>query len=139
MHGMQNRSIGPFELEDQLGAGGMGVVYRAKYTKTGQRVALKLLSPGLQEDEKLIARFTRELEILKKLKHPNIVQCYGGGRLGTQRFYAMELVEGGSLSELLRKRGKFAWQQVIEYGIQICAALEHAHENGVVHRDLKPH
>lgn len=135
---MQNRSIGPFELEDQLGAGGMGVVYRAKYTKTGQRVALKLLSPGLQEDEKLIARFTRELEILKKLKHPNIVQCYGGGRLGTQRFYAMELVEGGSLSELLRKRGKFAWQQVIEYGIQICAALEHAHENGVVHRDLKP-
>ncbi len=135
---MQNRSIGPFELEDQLGAGGMGVVYRAKYTKTGQRVALKVLSPGLQEDEKLIARFTRELEILKKLKHPNIVQCYGGGRLGAQRFYAMELVEGGSLSELLKKKGKFDWQQVIEYGIQICAALEHAHENGVVHRDLKP-
>lgn len=135
---MENRSIGPFELEDQLGAGGMGVVYRAKYTKTGQRVALKVLSPGLQEDEKLIARFTRELEILKKLKHPNIVQCYGGGRLGTQRFYAMELVEGGSLSELLRRKGKFDWQQVIEYGMQICAALEHAHENGIVHRDLKP-
>ena len=135
---MQNRSIGPFELEDQLGAGGMGVVYRARYTKTGQRVALKVLSPGLQEDEKLIARFTRELEILKKLKHPNIVQCYGGGRLGSQRFYAMELVEGGSLSELLRKKGRFDWQQVIEYGIQICNALEHAHENGVVHRDLKP-
>ena len=135
---MENRSIGPFELEDQLGAGGMGVVYRAKYTKTGQRVALKVLSPGLQEDEKLIARFTRELEILKKLKHPNIVQCYGGGRLGAQRFYAMELVEGGSLSELLKRKGKFDWQQVIEYGIQICAALEHAHENGVVHRDLKP-
>ncbi|MDB5335883.1 MAG: Serine/threonine protein kinaserelated protein [Planctomycetaceae bacterium] len=135
---MQNRSIGPFELQEQLGAGGMGVVYRAKYTKTGQVVALKVLSPGLQEDEKLIARFTRELEILKKLKHPNIVQCYGGGRLGAQRFYAMELVEGGSLSELLKKKGKFDWQQVIEYGLQICAALEHAHENGVVHRDLKP-
>ena len=135
---MQNRSIGPFELEDQLGAGGMGVVYRAKYSKTGQRVALKVLSPGLQEDEKLIARFTRELEILKKLKHPNIVQCYGGGRLGSQRFYAMELIEGGTLAEILRKKGKFDWQLVLEYGIQICSALEHAHENGVVHRDLKP-
>ena len=83
---MPKRTIGPFELEDQLGAGGMGVVYRAKYTKTGQKVALKLLSPGLAEDEKLIGRFTRELEILKKVKHPIIFQCYGGGLLCKQRF-----------------------------------------------------
>lgn len=136
--GMENRSIGPFELVEQLGAGGMGVVYRAKYAKTGQTVALKLLSPGLQEDEKLVARFTRELEILKKLKHPNIVQCYGGGRLGKQRFYAMELVDGGTLGELLKEKGRFGWETVIEYGQQICNALDHAHENGVVHRDLKP-
>lgn len=135
---MENRIIGPFELVDQLGAGGMGVVYRAKYAKTGQFVALKLLSPGFQEDEKLIARFTRELEILKKLKHPNIVQCYGGGRLGKQRFYAMELVDGGTLAELLREKGRFGWETVVDYGQQICAALEHAHDNGVVHRDLKP-
>jgi serine/threonine protein kinase len=135
---MDNRNIGPFALEDQLGAGGMGVVYRAKYAKTGQYVALKLLSPGLEEDDKLVARFTRELEILKKLKHPNIVQCYGGGRLGKQRFYAMELIDGGTLAELLREKGRFGWETVMEYGQQICAALEHAHENGVVHRDLKP-
>lgn len=135
---MENRTIGPFELVGQLGAGGMGVVYRAKYTKTGQYVALKLLPPGMEEDEKLIARFNRELEILKKLKHPNVVQCYGGGRLGNQRFYAMEIVEGGTLSQVLRDRGKFSWERVIEYGMQICAALDHAHENGVVHRDLKP-
>lgn len=135
---MAKRTIGPFELEEQLGAGGMGVVYRAKYTKTGLHVALKLLSPGLAEDEKLIARFTRELEILKKLKHPNIVQCYGGGRLGEQRFYAMELIHGGTLSEVLKDKGKLPWELVIEYGVQICSALEHAHENGVVHRDIKP-
>ena len=135
---MQNRKIGPFELEDQLGAGGMGVVYRAKYTKTGQYVALKLLPPGMEEDPKLVARFARELEILKKLKHPHVVQCYGGGRLGNQRFYVMEIVDGGTLSELLREKGKLSWERVIEYGLQICAALDHAHENGVVHRDLKP-
>jgi serine/threonine protein kinase len=130
--------IGPFELEEKLGAGGMGTVYKAKYTKTGQYVALKLLTPGLEEDEKLVARFNRELEILKKLKHPNIVQCYGGGRLGKQRFYAMELVSGGTLSEVLRDKVRFPWETVLEFGLQICAALEHAHENGVVHRDLKP-
>lgn len=135
---MIDRNIGPFKVESQLGAGGMGVVYRAEYTKTGQRVALKVLAPSLQEDEKLIARFNRELEILKKLKHPNIVQCYGGGRLGTQRFYAMELVEGGNLAEVLNSKGRFQWETTIEYGLQICAALQHAHENGVVHRDLKP-
>lgn len=138
MQRMANRTIGPFELEGQLGAGGMGIVYRAKYTKTGQYVALKLLPAGQEEDEKLIARFTRELEILKKLKHPNIVQCYGGGRLGNQRFFAMELVEGGTLSHILREKGKFSWEVVIEYGLQVCAALEHAHDKGIIHRDLKP-
>ena len=135
---MPIRSLGPFELEEQIGSGAMGVVYRAKYVVTGQRVAVKLLAPQLAENEKVIARFKRELEILKKLKHPHIVQCYGGGRLGTQRFYAMELVEGGSLAETLQKQGKLPWARVVEYGRQVCAALQHAHENGVVHRDLKP-
>jgi serine/threonine-protein kinase len=135
---MANQRLGPFELEEKIGAGGMGVVYRARYEKTGQQVALKLLTPAFSGDEKLIARFQRELEILKKLKHPNIVQCFGGGRLGEQRFYVMELIEGGSLAEILRRKGRLAWEESLQHGIQICEALQHAHENGIVHRDLKP-
>jgi serine/threonine protein kinase len=85
-----------------------------------------------------VARFERELAILKKLKHPNIVPCYGGGKLGEQQFMAMELVEGGSLAGVLKKRGRLPWEEVIALGLQICSALEHAHEHGIIHRDLKP-
>lgn len=118
--------------------GGMGVVYKALYTKTNQIVALKLLPGELSENPRLVARFERELEILKKLKHKNIVPCYGGGQLGKQRYFAMELVEGGSLSELIKKRGRLSWEDTVRYGRQICAALEHAHEHAIIHRDLKP-
>ncbi|MDE2462745.1 MAG: protein kinase, partial [Alphaproteobacteria bacterium] len=76
---MAERQLGPFLLGQKLGGGGMGVVYRATYTKTGQTVALKLLSAELSSKPRLVARFERELEILKKLKHANIVPCYGGG------------------------------------------------------------
>jgi serine/threonine protein kinase len=135
---MVDKQVGPFVLGKKLGDGGMGVVYRATYTKTGQEVALKLLPPELQDNEKIVARFERELDILKKLKHPHIVQCYGGGRRGTQRFYAMELIAGGSLSQHLRMRGQLPWEEVLDYGLQICQALAYAHGNGIIHRDIKP-
>lgn len=132
------RKIGPFELERKLGSGGMGVVYLASYAKTGQKVALKVLPPGLSADFKLLKRFEREIDILKKLQHPNIVRYFGGGKHGEQRFYAMELMDGGSLEDLIKKRGRLPWEQAIEFGKQICEALEHAHKHGVIHRDLKP-
>lgn len=136
---MAERVLGPFLIGQKLGGGGMGVVYRATYTKTGQVVALKLLPGAMSENPRLIARFERELEILKKLRHPNIVPCFGGGKLGGQRFFAMELVEGGTLSGELRKRGgKLPWEEAVRYGQQICAALAHAHEHAIIHRDLKP-
>lgn len=130
--------VGPFELADLLGAGGMGVVYRAKYTKTGQMVALKLLSETVADDSILTARFDRELVVLKKLKHKHIVHCYGGGKHEGRRFIAMEIVVGGSLSGLLKKKGRFSWEETIRYAKQICEALAHAHEAGIIHRDLKP-
>jgi serine/threonine-protein kinase len=135
---MAERVLGPFKLGPKLGGGGMGVVYRATYTKTGQVVALKLLPAELSVKPRLVARFERELAILKKLKHPNIVPCFGGGKLGEQQFMAMELVEGGSLAGVLKKRGKLPWEEVISIGLQVCSALEHAHEHGIIHRDLKP-
>ncbi len=137
MAGVPTR-LGPFELKKQIGAGGMGVVYSAIYTKNGKKVALKLLPADLNEDIRLVKRFERELKVLQKMRHKNIVLCYGGGRKGAQKFYAMEYVDGGSMADLIRKKGRLTWEETIDYSLQLCAALEHAHDHGVVHRDLKP-
>jgi serine/threonine-protein kinase len=135
---MASRWIWPFELLDKLGEGGMGIVYRARYVGNDRIVAVKILPTDVAENESIIARFDRELEILKQLKHPNIVNCFGGVCESKQRFYAMELVDGGTLAELLRQRKRFSWDHVVEFGLQMCAALQHAHERGVIHRDIKP-
>ncbi len=132
------RKLGPFDIEQQLGVGGMGVVYLATYRDTGQRVALKVLSPALSADKKLISRFEREIEILKKLEHPNIVRYFGGGRVGDQPYYAMEYMDGGSLDTVLARKGQLSWEQTVRIGLQLCSALEHAHASGIIHRDLKP-
>jgi len=132
------RKFGPFQIEDQLGTGGMGIVYRAKYLKTGQTVALKVLSPALSADEGTKKRFNREMEILQRLDHKNVVKYYGGGTVGSQHFYAMELLEGGTVEELLKRKGRLSWEQTIEVGKSIARALEHAHYYGIIHRDLKP-
>lgn len=135
---MSKRMIGPFELGDKIGTGGMGVVYRAVYTKTGMSCAIKVLSPEVNDSPQVQARFEREIAILKKLQHPHIVRYYGGGKVGSQRFYAMELVTGGGLDSSLKKRGRLAWEEALELTMQVAKALEHAHTAGVIHRDLKP-
>lgn len=135
---MQPNSIGPFDIVERIGVGGMGTVYRAVYQKTGQKVAIKVLSPDLAANEKLIARFEREMAILKKLQNPYIVRYFGSGRSAAQRYCVMELVEGGTLADLLREKKRLPWEDVIRIGVQICEALEHAHHEGIVHRDLKP-
>ncbi len=133
---MEKRWIWPFELLEKIGQGGMGVVYRARYVKNDREVAVKLLSPEIT-DATLLARFEHEMKILKSFRHPNIVYCFGGKCEGDQRFYAMELVEGGSLSTLLEERGQLSGDQTIEFALQICAALSYAHDRGVIHRDIK--
>lgn len=135
---MEARRMGPFALGEQLGAGGMGVVYRATYLQTGQQVAIKFIPAGLLDNERVKARFERELAILKKLRHPNIVRCYGGGLHQGRLYYAMEIVDGGSLADVLKDRGRLSWETAVQYGQQICDALKHAHDHGIIHRDLKP-
>jgi hypothetical protein len=135
---MSKRMIGPFELGDRLGAGGMGIVYRAVYTKTGVPCAIKVLSPDVTDSPGVQQRFEREIAILKKLQHPHIVRYYGGGKIGSQRFYAMELVQGSSLEKVLKDRNRLPWEEAIQITRQIAEALEHAHAAGVIHRDLKP-
>lgn len=135
---MTDRKIGPFTLGPQIGVGGMGIVYSAIYPKNGKTVAVKVLSPGLMSDPKVVKRFEREMEILKRLNHPNIVKYYGGGLEKDQRYYVMEYIDGGSLLDVLKKRDRLTWDKAILVGRQVSAALEHAHNAGIIHRDLKP-
>ncbi|MFN8856775.1 MAG: serine/threonine-protein kinase [Planctomycetaceae bacterium] len=132
------RQLGPFLLKGKLGSGGMAVVYRALYVKENREIALKLLPVEASEEPRLVARFEREAEILRKLKHPHIIPCFGGGQIGGQRWIAMQLMTQGTLSAELRRRERFPWQEVVQTGISIASALECAHQAGVIHRDLKP-
>ena len=132
------RRVGPFELERKLGVGGMGVVYLATYLKNGRKMAVKVLAPEMSADGRLLKRFLREMAILSRLRHPHIVRYYGGGKDKTQHFYAMEYMDGGSVEQMLKKKGRFAWDETIAYSRQVVLALEYAHNHGIIHRDLKP-
>ena len=137
--GMADFSIlGPYRVEAKLGQGGMGSVYRGVHVKTGQNVAIKVLANQMSEQLRFRTRFANEIETLKKLNHPNIVRLIGFGEEEGSLFYSMELVEGPSLLEHLRKVKRLDWDTSIGYAIEICSALKHAHDFGVIHRDLKP-
>ncbi|MBS0201803.1 MAG: protein kinase [Planctomycetes bacterium] len=135
---MEPRWLWPFELIEKIGEGGMGVVYRARYTGNDRQVAVKLLPTEIAADPILLARFERELEVLKQLHHPNIVRCFGGTCESSQHYYAMELVDGGTLADLLQQKGQLPWEFVVDFALQMCEGLNHAHEHGVIHRDVKP-
>ncbi len=135
---MELEWLGPYQLVRKLGRGGMGVVYEGVDVETGQRAALKVLSAALSEDEDFRSRFETEIETLRRLKHPNIVRLFGFGQQEGLLFYAMELVDGPSLEGELRRGRRFSWQETAQMGLQICRGLRHAHDRGVIHRDLKP-
>ncbi len=129
--------FGPYEITAPLGAGGMGEVYRARDSKLGRDVALKVLSPALAGDANYMARFTREAQVLASLNHPNIAAIYGLEESGGVRALVMELVEGRTLAELI-SAGPLPMDEALGIARQIAEALEAAHEKGIVHRDLKP-
>jgi tRNA A-37 threonylcarbamoyl transferase component Bud32 len=135
------QTIGPFKVEKELGSGAMGTVYRAMFTKEDgrvKRVAIKVIAPGLGDNERIQARFKREADILKQLKHPNIVRLLATGKIQGRPYYAMEYIEGHALDHHLATKGRLHWEKVIEFGKDICASLQHAHDHGIIHRDLKP-
>ncbi len=126
-----------YEIVGRIGAGGMGVVYKARDTKLGRPVALKVLADGSLAGGTARARMLREARNASALNHPNIATIYEVGEDGGQIYIAMELVEGRPLSEVIRRDG-LAPEAVGRYALQIAAALSQAHERGIVHRDLKP-
>jgi tRNA A-37 threonylcarbamoyl transferase component Bud32/dienelactone hydrolase len=129
--------LGPYEILDQLGAGGMGVVYRARDTRLQRDVAIKVLPLGMLGDDLVRARFRREALALAKLNHPNVATLYDVGEQDDVSYIVMECVAGESLADKIA-RGPLPVSEVVSLGIEIAGALEEAHERGIVHRDLKP-
>jgi eukaryotic-like serine/threonine-protein kinase len=129
--------LGPYEIVDSIGAGGMGEVWRARDTRLEREVAIKVLPTGFAENEQFLQRFEREARTISSLNHPNICTLFDVGRENGSHYLVMELIEGESLAHRLQK-GPLSLHDVLRYGRQIAAALDAAHSRGVVHRDLKP-
>src|SRR5262245_32684556 len=129
--------LGLYEIGGQLGAGGMGEVYRARDTRLQRDVAIKILPETFAGDPERLARFEREAQVLAALNHPNIAQIYGIEESGSVRALVIELVEGETLADRIA-RGAIPLDEALPLARQIATALEVAHDQGIVHRDLKP-
>jgi serine/threonine-protein kinase len=127
-----------YEIRQQLGAGGMGVVYRAHDRELKETIAIKTLRPELVGDANLLERFKQEIRLARRISHPNVVRTHDLGEADGLYFITMEFVEGTSLEELITKRGALPLNVTLTIGRQLCRALEVAHGQGVVHRDIKP-
>ncbi|MGI9472731.1 MAG: serine/threonine protein kinase [Rubripirellula sp.] len=130
--------LGPYRIGKVIGRGGMGTVYSAVHEKTGEKVAVKLIAANVADEPRFRRRFDAEIKSLELLKHVGIVRIIGCGEEEGQLFYSMELVEGESLQARIRREKRMDWRPTLDVGIQVCAALKHAHDMGVIHRDLKP-
>src|SRR5262249_2261526 len=130
-------TLGPYEIEAPLGAGGMGEVYRARDTRLERTVAIKILPQEMSRDPLRKLRFEREAKTISNLNHPHICVLYDVGSQDGLSYLVMECLEGETLAKRLEK-GALPLEQVLKYGAQIADALDKAHRSGVVHRDLKP-
>src|SRR5262245_60650499 len=129
--------LGHYEITAQIGAGGMGEVYRAIDTNLKRQVAIKVLPSAVATDPDRLARFQREAQVLASLNHPNIAQIHGLEHSASAPALVMELVEGPTLADRIA-RGAIPIEDALPIATQIADALEAAHEKGIIHRDLKP-
>lgn len=135
---MQRTLAGRYRLEERHGGGGMGSVYSAEDTRLGRKIAVKILQDNLAADPRFVERFRREARAAASLSHPNIAGVFDYGEDGGSRFIVMELVPGRDLAHVLREEGPLEPERATRIAEQIARALGHAHEAGVVHRDIKP-
>ncbi len=127
-----------YRMEELLGRGGMGVVYRVEHVRIGKLMAMKLLHGQLARDKETVKRFKREAELVSRLDHPNTVQVFDFGQSEGMMFLVMEYLPGRDLGEVLKEEGPQPFSRVARFAVQVCASVAQAHDLGVVHRDLKP-
>jgi TolB-like protein/serine/threonine protein kinase/Tfp pilus assembly protein PilF len=130
--------LGNYQIESLLGQGGMGVVYKARQISLSRPVALKILPPHLSSDASFVKRFKREAQAVAQLDHPNLVQIFDIVRARGLHFFSMQYVEGKTLDEVLKQRGRLNADEAINIVLQAAQGIEHAHKNGIIHRDIKP-
>ena len=130
--------LGNYVLQDQIGTGGMGVVYKAQHRRMKRDVAVKVLSSTAMKAPNVVKRFLREAEAAAKLNHPNIVAAYDADEIGGIPFLAMEYVDGVDLAIHIKEQGPMSVEKALDCTLQTARGLEHAHAQGIVHRDIKP-
>lgn len=127
-----------YKLEKRLGRGSSGVVYTARQVSLDRRVAIKVLYPELSRDPQIVDRFLREAKTVATLSHPNIVTGYDAGEANGYHYFVMEYVDGPTVAEVLSRGGAMSAERAIRIATQVARALDHAHEHGLVHKDVKP-
>ena len=130
--------VGPYVILDRLGAGGRGRVFKAQHRLMGRLAALKVIAPQIAKRASSIARFHREMRLIGRLDHPNVVRAFDADQVGDLLYIVMEYVAGRSLDRVLEYRNLLPAAEVIDYMAQAALGLAHAHERGIVHRDVKP-
>ena len=135
---LRGQKIGPYEILEEIGRGGMGVVFKARHEKLGRLVALKMLAPHLAGNPKMRARFLREAKLQADLIHPNVVNIFDYLEEGENAFLVMEYVAGQTLEEMLLKKGHFSVEETLHVAEGVLEALSFMHRKGVIHRDIKP-
>ncbi len=135
---IKTTNIGDYKLVKKLGQGGMGAVYKARQVSLDRDVALKVLSKELAGKPGFVERFKREARVMAKLDHPNILRSYDVGEAMGFHYLSIEYVEGGSIADWLKKLGKFSIGDALHIVLAVARGLQHAHEEGMIHRDIKP-
>ncbi len=143
---LTGKQLGKWIIERELGRGGMGKVYLAHDEPpagsdpeaTVIQAAVKVLAPELAQDPGFLERFQREIDVLRRLNHPHIIRLFDSGCQDGFYYYSMEYLPGRNFEDVLKERGRLPWREVLDVALQLCPALKHAHDHGVIHRDIKP-
>lgn len=134
-HGL---TVGKYVILDRIGSGSMGRVYKAQHQLMGRVVALKIIAPEIVTNQRVVARFQREMRMVGRLDHPNVVRAYDADQVGNILYIVMEYVSGQSLGQKFKATGTLSPVDVVNYAAQAALGLAHAHDQGIVHRDIKP-